>query len=84
MKTIEKRNGEPARIRTVDILIKSEALYQLSYGLPKQFVPRWGLHKQTNGKRQPTRGRLGKIIRPSGIIFRFLRELRHNKRNIDN
>ena len=25
--------GEPARIRTVDILIKSEALYQLSYGL---------------------------------------------------
>ena len=26
--------GEPARIRTVDILIKSEALYQLSYGLP--------------------------------------------------
>ena len=26
-------NGEPARIRTVDRLIKSEMLYQLSYGL---------------------------------------------------
>ena len=25
-------NGTPTRTRTVDILIKSEALYQLSYG----------------------------------------------------
>ncbi len=27
--------GEPARVRTVDLLIKSQLLYQLSYGLPK-------------------------------------------------
>ena len=26
-------NGEPARVRTVDLLIKSQLLYQLSYGL---------------------------------------------------
>ncbi len=26
--------GEPARVRTVDLLIKSQLLYQLSYGLP--------------------------------------------------
>ncbi len=25
-------NGEPARVRTVDLLIKSQLLYQLSYG----------------------------------------------------
>ena len=28
-------DGEPARVRTVDLLIKSQLLYQLSYGLPK-------------------------------------------------
>ncbi|KZL14633.1 hypothetical protein PsAD37_04744 [Pseudovibrio sp. Ad37] len=28
-------NGEPARVRTVDLLIKSQLLYQLSYGLTK-------------------------------------------------
>ena len=28
-------NGEPARVRTVDLLIKSQLLYQLSYGLPR-------------------------------------------------
>ena len=27
-----ERDGTPTRTRTVDILIKSEALYQLSYG----------------------------------------------------
>ena len=27
------KNGEPVRVRTGDILIKSQALYQLSYGL---------------------------------------------------
>ncbi len=30
------KSGEPAGIRTLDILIKSEALYQLSYRLPCQ------------------------------------------------
>ena len=40
-------NGEPARVRTVDLLIKSQLLYQLSYGLTI-LRDAWWVHTGSN------------------------------------
>ncbi len=45
------KNGTPARTRTVDILIKSEALYQLSYGrIPKKRRLLWPTRPRVKAK----------------------------------
>ena len=59
-----REDGEPARIRTVDILIKSQALYQLSYGLSQQTVMIGGC---IGKHRLPVKRSYAQSVKKSGI-----------------
>ena len=59
---INHLNGESVGVRTRDLLIKSQLLYQLSYALPfrGRFRPgwKWAEHMQTPYCGQPIKSRL--------------------------